>query len=139
MSKVRHHSPLALARSYDPNIYRILGGKDKIKEIKASIFHTNQHIDNAIRILDKEYAYVNIALPYFSRFNIKSSGHYIVARMILPHIIRQGNFRHAGKETPKRILSGFFFLNYATAYFPSLFFLKYFGFWRFTRIVFGFT
>ena len=98
MSKERHNSPLALARSHGPDIYRIHIGKDKIKEIEASIFHTNQHIDNAIRILDKEYAYIDTSLPYFTHFNMEISGHSIGARMILPRIIRQGHFRHAQDE-----------------------------------------
>ncbi len=98
MSKVRHHSPLALPRIHGPSIYRIHVGKDKIKEIDASIFHTRQHVDNAIRILDKEYAYIDTTLPLFTHFNMEYAGYHIGMRIILPRIIRQGHFRHAGDE-----------------------------------------
>ncbi len=98
MSKARHRSPLTLARSHGPDTYRIRVGKDKIKEIEASIFHSNQHIDNAIRILDAEYAYIDTTLPFLTHFNMETSGNPLGARMILPRIIRQGHFRHAGDE-----------------------------------------
>ena len=93
MSKARHVSPLALARSHGPDIYRIRVGKDKIKEIEASIFHSKQHIDNAIRILDAEYAYIDTTLPFFTHFNLEMSGHSIGAKMILPRIVSQGHYR----------------------------------------------
>ncbi len=98
MSKVRHHSPLELARSNGPNVLRIQTDKT-IKDMDAEMFFSRHHIDNVIRILDAEYAYIDTTLPFLTHFNLETSGNPLGARMILPRIVSQGHFRGPEDET----------------------------------------
>ncbi len=98
MSHTRHRSPLALPRSHGPDIYCIDIGNGKIKNIDAAVFHAQHHIDNSIRILNSEYAFIDTRLPFFTHFNMEFSGHIVGARMILPRILKQGHYRAPGDE-----------------------------------------
>ena len=94
---MRHHSPIVLPRSYGKEFYR-LRRENGIEEIDPDIFHKRYHIDNAIRIINDEYQFIDTTLPFFTHFNMEFSGNPIGARMLLPRIVTQGYFRHNADE-----------------------------------------
>ena len=93
-----HHSPLALPRSFAPDVVRVKGADGVIAEYSAKEFTKYYNVETLIRILNDEYQFINHDLPLLTHFNMEFGGHKVGSKVLLPRILRQGYFKNQEDE-----------------------------------------